>query len=314
MQVMRNQSWKFCVLVAVVSCFCFVAASDVANSQKRSVRTRKQSNENRGSVQDRPLVRHFQERLRQKIESAVQGIESRDQDDLRASSAFQIGDNQNATDHAGRAMHPYHKPTSQPPIRVANGEAAVVRSHRMLADLPEEIVDRFLPRFNLGLELVNASPLQGVLVENIRSESPASFTGLEVGDRLVSVNQNLVSDLDSWEQQIRKYGIQEKVSLLVVRDGKLIQMHWKLWELKSLADSKLVRGADLQSGSHVAKQPDHQFGEINQNAVHAASAVGQAVLSGLGAAFDGLFPKGSEGIPPNPSEPAVADIDSKSED
>ena len=159
------------------------------------------------------------------------------------------------------------------------------------AELGTGYSDQFMPRIDLGVIAVNASPRAGVIVEEIRSGGPAELAGLRAGDRLVALNHRLIRDIESLASELRRFNASDQPTLQFVRDQRLHRIRIPLM----VGDDHFANSQDsLASGpGAVLHAPSSTLGRpaggVTQQAATAANAVGQAVLGGLGAAFEQWF-------------------------
>jgi serine protease Do len=77
------------------------------------------------------------------------------------------------------------------------------------------------PRGYLGVRLAPAEEgAKGVMVREVTPEGPAAQAGLKNGDRLVTVNDETVRDLEAFSRGIAGFKAGDMIRLGIVRDGK----------------------------------------------------------------------------------------------
>ena len=186
--------------------------------------------------------------------------------------------------------------TREPDARTARRVERSSRADKLLPEMPvvgsnsqdhhsASGADGFHPRIDFGLVLIDAKPLQGVLVEAVSSGGFGESAGLQPGDRLVSINQRVVPNVVDLSRELRRYTVGDQLKIQFVRASRLY-----------LVGLSLDHGESLGRRSRVAAEHAGGNGRtvgdgfsINSEAASAANAVGQAVLGGIGAAFEGLF-------------------------
>ncbi len=186
--------------------------------------------------------------------------------------------------------------TREPAARTARRVERSARAEKLLAEMPvvgsdsqnrhsASGTDGFHPRIDLGLVLIDAKPLQGVRVEAVSSGGFGESAGLQPGDRLVSINQRVVPNVVDLSRELRRYTMGDQLKIQFVRASRLYLVGLSLDHGDSSGRRSSV--AAEQAGGN-GKTVGDGF-TINSEAASAANAVGQAVLGGIGAAFEGLF-------------------------
>ena len=112
-----------------------------------------------------------------------------------------------------------------------------------------------------GIEIAESNGQQGVIVADVADNSPAAAAGLQVGDRIVSLDGRLLSAADVLSRELAKLKLGDELNLQVVRDGKLVA-----------ADVQMVDPATL--ATNLTKQKP---------------AEGASVLGSFGSALSGLL-------------------------
>lgn len=267
---------------------------------------------------DRPVVRKLQERLRQRIESAVDNFGEREQraEAIKPSSQALSRDKSNRHNaqkntETSAVSKPFAITASrgmdQVGEMVSSAESPTADASSLRSGFRTSMNgDQFHPRLILGLKLSDATPLQGVVVGAIEQDGIAAMSNLEQGDRLVSVNQRAIRDLQAWEREVRKLPPSEDAELLIVRKNQLRQIQLKISKLQ-VATTGIGGG---QEGFRKERQTVSQLDTFNQSAVTAASAFGQAVLGGLGAAYEGFFSSKQEASQSNEGRQLESDAES----
>ena len=154
-----------------------------------------------------------------------------------------------------------------------------------------ESLDQFMPRIDLGVIVYDATPRVGVIVEAISSGGPAAHAGLRPGDRLVALNHRVIRNVDSLSRELRRFKVSDQPTLQFVRDQRLHRVGLSLM---------VPEGGSVSKVGSLASRPDESRGipsvisgrsasGLDQQAAAAANAVGQAVLGGIGAAFEQWF-------------------------
>ncbi len=92
-----------------------------------------------------------------------------------------------------------------------------------LGILPQEI-DRDLA------EALGVEPKSGILVGSVVEDSPAEEAGLKHGDIIVRFNGEPVGDVDQFRLKVAETGVDKKVPLEILRDGKIKRIKVKLGE------------------------------------------------------------------------------------
>ncbi|MCH1493761.1 MAG: PDZ domain-containing protein [Rubripirellula sp.] len=191
---------------------------------------------------------------------------------------------------AKRQLDPRIQPNGRdaaPMDAATKGES--VSLHR--AQIGNSYSDQFTPRIDLGVILLNATPRAGVIVEAITSGGPADLAGIRAGDRLVALNHRIIKDDDSLALELRRFNASDQPTLQFVRDQRLHRIRIAL----VVGDDDFANHQDsLAAGPRaVLHSPGSSLGRpvggVKQHAATTASAVGQAVLGGLGAAFEQWF-------------------------
>lgn len=174
-------------------------------------------------------------------------------------------------------------------------------SQRLIHDEPERVaarvlvaperrrIDRFRARLDLGLTVGEASPFQGVVVEEIGEGGVAAKVGLRRGDRIVALEQRLLTGTSSFEREIRNFQEAEGIELLYVRQEKLHRV--RVMPHKSDRISTDGESRPVATGNFSGDLRNSQ--DLGLQAAETASAVGQAVLGGLGAAWEGWLQQGA---------------------
>ena len=160
---------------------------------------------------------------------------------------------------------------------------------RVLVSPKRSRVDLFRARIDLGLTVSDASPFQGVAVEEITEGSVAEKVGLRQGDRIVALEHRILTGTASFEREIRNFQEAESIELLYVRQEKLHRV--RLMPQKSDRISTDGESKPVGSGNFAEDLGNSQ--DLRLQAAETASAVGQAVLGGLGAAWEGWFQQGA---------------------
>ena len=305
-----------------------------------------------------PLIKRLQEKLRQRVETAINEPESADFFTSRASSATvnsdpasgqkgiastarrvdvfmlqrtsesEISDEpmarvasrqERSGDRVAGMVNPVGNGTGDRTedrdwdfdLRPIGSEQTVFSTNKIMRAEIDRAIDSgrdigqddfFQPRNDLGFSLIDASPLRGVVVDGITDQSVAQRSGLMIGDRVVAINHRLIRDLAAWERESRKLGMNTAAQIQIVRSDRLMRV-----ELFSAADRSDRDDADVADHSRRSGgQGEGQFNAINQQATATANALGQAVLGGLGAAFQGLFETAKEDDREESSQSAVS--------
>lgn len=150
-------------------------------------------------------------------------------------------------------------------------------------------IDRFRARLDLGLTVGEASPFQGVVVKEITEGGVAAKVGLRRGDRIVALEHRLLTGTSSFEREIRNFQEAESIELLYIRQEKLSRvrlMPHKSDRISPDGQSKPIAASHF-SGDAGSSQ------DLGLQAAETANAVGQAVLGGLGAAWEGWLQQGA---------------------
>ena len=124
-----------------------------------------------------------------------------------------------------------------------------------------------------------------MLVEAVCSCGFGENAGFQPGDRLVSINQRVVPNVVDLSRELRRYTVGDQLKIQFVRGSRLCLVGLLLDHGDSSGRRSSV--AAEQTGGN-GKTVGDGF-SINSEAASAANAVGQAVLGGIGAAFEGAF-------------------------
>lgn len=94
-------------------------------------------------------------------------------------------------------------------------------------------LDSFQPDPLLALGITPYHPLAPTIIGKVMPKSPAAVFGLLPNDRVISINNQRVSDWEEFIEQIKKYPAQQ-INLLIKRDGKVLSRtvttDWKFGE------------------------------------------------------------------------------------
>lgn len=94
-------------------------------------------------------------------------------------------------------------------------------------------LDSFQPDPLLALGIIPYHPLAPAIIGKIMPKSPAAVFGLQVNDRVISIDRQRISDWEEFIEQIKKYPAQQ-INLLIKRDGQLLSRtvttDWKFGE------------------------------------------------------------------------------------
>jgi membrane-associated protease RseP (regulator of RpoE activity) len=170
------------------------------------------------------------------------------------------------------------KQTAPPGDRVT-----VAKPPTSQTDTPSKTTSASKP-VKLGMMIQDPKSLRGTSVTNVRQGSIADASGLEVGDRIVSVESKLLAGSDQLREIVSDLTWGDELAVGIVRDGELISRKIKLIEptTSSLAKSAPERTAvsdvgkgigamlgGMFAGSGKAKKDQDQGGD-DKNAVVSA--------------------------------------------
>jgi len=95
-------------------------------------------------------------------------------------------------------------------------------------------------------EAMNLSSTKGVLVSDVFEDSPAEKAGLKSGDVIIRVDGEKMESRDQLRNRIALIGPDKKVSLTILRDGKVKELRVKLGERAD--DARLAAAPQGRSG------------------------------------------------------------------
>jgi len=105
-------------------------------------------------------------------------------------------------------------------VKTAAGSAA---SHNHFLDIDNWKLDSFQPDPLLALGITPYHPIAPAVIGKVMPKSPAAIFGLLPNDRVISVNNQRVTDWEELIEQIKKYP-QQQIALLISRDGKFLPL------------------------------------------------------------------------------------------
>ena len=110
-------------------------------------------------------------------------------------------------------------------------------------------------RIKLGMLIQDPASLRGTVVTKVRPDSIADVSGLEEGDRIVSVESRLLESGDQLREIVSKRTWGDQLAMGVVRDGELISRKVKFERStpESLAASKPIASETKTSASKLGK-------------------------------------------------------------
>ncbi|MEO1529070.1 MAG: PDZ domain-containing protein, partial [Planctomycetota bacterium] len=152
--------------------------------------------------------------------------------------------------------------------------ATQITASKPKASLPESAVAKRPSKINpqIGAELTDVAGSRGVQVIAVRPGSPAATAGLEVGDRIVSVENRLVANADAFATTSETFSPDETVGLRVVRGQQLLQLE-----------------LDLAAEASALPLPPSGPASTGTPTLATPAPRERSVLSGLGSAFGGMF-------------------------
>ena len=92
-----------------------------------------------------------------------------------------------------------------------------------------------IPRPNIGIDMLEVSNYfqlmhsgiqldssisEGVVIKSVDSDSPAQEAKLQIGDVIIKVGEDNVSNIAEFRYRLFKYKIGDKVSITIIRDGE----------------------------------------------------------------------------------------------
>ena len=145
-------------------------------------------------------------------------------------------------------------------------------------------------QIKLGMMVDNPRSLRGTVVTSVREGSIAEASGLQKGDRIVSVDGQLLSGGDGLRAIVRQRELGDKLAMGIVRRGQLISRKVELIDQSANDIGKSEPTADDTAASKIG-------GEANQT-------VSTGLAKGIGAMIGGLF--ASDTSSPNELKPAAS--------
>lgn len=133
--------------------------------------------------------------------------------DLLASR--KVGDRVRVTVIRQRRTETITVPLVDPVVASAKPAMAPAANARPAVDTVGETTD-------FGVTIERPRGARGLIVTKVTSESPAAAAGLQVGDRIVSVDGRLVLNAESFAARLAARQPTETLALQLVRDGKLV--------------------------------------------------------------------------------------------
>lgn len=118
-----------------------------------------------------------------------------------------------ATRPAGTATHPATRPASHPTTQAETRPRPAAGAEEAPAARP-----------GLGIMPDYENSVQGLAVGGVREDGPAGKAGIRAGDVLVKLAGQEVSDVQSYMQALGGLEVGAKVSVEVLRDGKLVKL------------------------------------------------------------------------------------------
>jgi len=116
-------------------------------------------------------------------------------------------------------------------------------------------------------EALDLPSLEGVLISDIVDDTPASKAGLKSGDVVMEFNGKKVIDMQSFRIQVAETAVGEKVTMKILRDGKLRSVKVKIEEYpEQLSETSTENTKTNQLGLTVINVTDAQAQRFNLEA------------------------------------------------
>jgi len=149
---------------------------------------------------------------------------------------------------------PALRPTSQPaPAPAVQSTVSRYNSPRQVSPVKPGLVEaeKIQSPEMLGMRYTNVQGQRGAVVTEIQKNSPASVSGLKIGDRIVAIDGRLLISAEAFRQIVADHHENFPVNVRMVRDGKLLSAKIDPHAKATLDDSLTANdGQSLKTGKN----------------------------------------------------------------